>query len=187
MLLPPQHLDPDFVPFLPLMTIFLSSCCCVPCWNDSLAGIYFSDPALIPGWSRISIWLSSILFRIASVKRLKIYSTLVPFLADASIKGIFLSLANRRPYSKVTFLLKFNPLLLCLFIGFISHKNEIQRSWPIGLSICQPLRNMIKALFARYIITDDCSDSTSIISSSDGLKTLLASLRYEHSYCVPDL
>lgn len=59
----------------------------------------------MPGWSLISIWFSSILFKIVSVNKLNISYTLVPFLADASMNGILRSLANRSPSSKATFLL----------------------------------------------------------------------------------
>jgi hypothetical protein len=52
--------------------------------------------------------LSSILFRVDSVKRVNIYSTFVPFFAEVSMKGIFLYLAKRRPSSKATFLLNYN-------------------------------------------------------------------------------
>lgn len=107
---PPQHLLLDFCPFLSFIKTFfsVSGLCCIFWANDSLEGIYFSVPAFIPGLSFIYIWLSSILFRVDSVKRVNIYSTFVPFFAEVSMKGIFLYLAKRRPSSKATFLLNYN-------------------------------------------------------------------------------
>ena len=66
-------------------------------------GIYFSVPILIPGCSLISTLFCSILFKVVSVRIVKISSTFVPNLADVSINGILCYLAKRKPSSNDTF------------------------------------------------------------------------------------
>lgn len=101
---------------------------------------------------------------------------MVPFLADASIKGIFFYLARLSPSSKETFLLNIVKFLLGLLVWFISHHDKVQGSRPIWLSLWKPFQNVVKALFIRNVITDYCPNRATVIASSDSLKALLASL-----------
>ena len=59
-----------------------------------------------------------------SVNIVKIYSTLVPVLADVYRKGMFRSFAKRSPSSNEIFRLSLYYWLLCLLVGFISNKDE---------------------------------------------------------------